>query len=98
MGKDLVSSNKMQYLANLMTSTGAQVTFMSEIRTSRYIASHLNSRFNSANSFVVPANGLSGGLWLLWTDEVQVTVKFSNCYVILAVVVHLATNLEFVLA
>ena len=52
---------------------------------------------SSTDSFIFPANGLLGGLWLVWTDEVQVTIKYSNCYVILVVDVHIATNLEFLL-
>jgi hypothetical protein len=97
-GRNLFSSTKMEYLARLMISTGAQVTFVSETRTSRYKASQLNTRFNTAGSVVVPSNGLSGGLWMLWSDEVQVSVKFSNHYVILAVIVHLPTSVEFALA
>jgi hypothetical protein len=97
-GRDLNSSTKMEYLARLMASTGAQVTFISETKTSRYKASQLNSRFSAAGSVVVPSNGSSGGLWMLWSDEVQVSVKFSNHYVILAVVVHIPTNIEFALA
>ena len=98
MGKDLSSSTKMEYLAKLMNSTCAQVTFVSEIRTSRYSSSHLNSRFNNNDSFVVPSVGRSGGLWILWSDEVCVSVKFSNHYMILALVVNKITNVEFVLA
>jgi hypothetical protein len=98
MGKDLGSSTKMEYLSRLMTSTGAQVTFVSEIRTSRYKPFQLNTRFNAADSVVVPSNGLSGGLWMLWSDEVHVSVKFSNHYVILAIVVHIASSMEFALA
>ena len=98
MGKDLSSSSKMEYLAKLMNSTCAQVTFVSEIRTSRYSSSHLNSQFNNNDSFVVPSVGRSGGLWILWSDEVCVSVKFSNHYMILALVVNKITNVEFVLA
>jgi hypothetical protein len=97
-GKDLDNSNKMEYLARLMHSTGAQVTFVSETRSSRYKSSHLNSRFNTANSFVIQSTGLSGGLWLIWSDEVNVSIKFSNHYMILAVVGHIATNVDFALA
>jgi hypothetical protein len=98
MGKDLDSSTKMEYLARLMNSTSAQITFISEIRTSRYNSSHLNSRFNTAGSFVVPSNGRSGGLWLLWSDEVHVSVKFCNHYMILALVLNRTTNVDFALA
>jgi hypothetical protein len=97
-GKDLDSSAKMDYLARFMSSTSAHITFVSEIRTSRYKSSHLNSRFNTAGSFVVPSNGRSGGLWLLWTEEVCVSVKFYNQYMILAIVVNRTTNVNFALA
>jgi hypothetical protein len=79
-------------------STGAHITFVSEIRTSRYNSSHLYSCFNTAGSYVVPSNGRPGGLWLLWSDEVCVSVKFSNHYMILALVVDRTTNVEFPLA
>lgn len=98
MGKDLDNSTKMEYLSRLMKSTGAQVTFVSEIQTSRYKASHLNVRFNAADSVVVPSIGRSGGLWMIWSDEVHVSIKLSNHYVILAVVTHVPINLEFALA
>jgi hypothetical protein len=96
-GRGLGSSKTMDYLANLMSSTRAQVIFVSETRTSRYSTSHLNNHFNIADSFVVPSRGLSGGLWLLWTDEVQVDVKFADHHVILALVVHIATSVKFAL-
>jgi hypothetical protein len=88
----------MDYLARLMNSTRAQVTFVSETRSSKITPVQLNVRFNIANSFVVPSVGLSGGLWLLWSDEVQVSINFSNRYLILAVVVHIATSAQFLLA
>ena len=66
----------MEYLAKLMSSSGAHVTFVSETRTSSHIASQLNSHFNSDGNFVVPSIGLSGGLWLLWNDDVKVCIKF----------------------
>jgi len=40
---------------------------------------------------------LSGGLWLLWNDEVQVSIRFSSQHVILTVVVHIASNVDFAL-
>jgi hypothetical protein len=97
-GRSLRSSRKMEYRARLMHSTGAQVTFVSETRSSKCTAEQLNARFNSSASFIVPSEGFSGGLWLLWTDEVRLSVKFSSRYLILALVHHIATNVEFVLA
>jgi hypothetical protein len=97
-GRDLDKSRKMDYLANLMSSTRAQVCFISETRSSRYSSSQLNNRFSITDSFVVPSKGRSGGLWLIWSDEVCVSVKFFNHYMILALVVDKATNVDFVLA
>jgi hypothetical protein len=97
-GRNLNSSKKMEFLAKLMYSTGAQVIFISETRSSKCTTMQLNNRFNIADSFVVPSNGLSDGLWLLWTDEVHVDVKFSNHHIILATVVNIANRMEFVLA
>lgn len=96
-GRNLDRSTKMSYLANLMYSTKAQVTFVSEIRTSKYNFVQLNNHFNVADSFVVPSVGRSGGLWLLWNDEVQVSAKFSSFHLILASVVHVASTVDFVL-
>jgi hypothetical protein len=97
-GRNLNSSKKMEFLAKLMYSTGAQVIFISETRSSKCTTMQLNNRFNIADSFVVPSNGLSGGLWLLWTDKVHVDVKFSNHHIILATVVNIANRMEFALA
>ena len=94
----LSNSPKMEYLARLLNSTSAQVTFISETHSSKVTSVQLNSRFSTGDSFVVPSNGRSGGLWLLWSTDVHVVVKFFNQHLILAIVVNLATNLEFVLA
>ena len=96
-GRGLSSSKKMDYLAYLMSSTRAQVIFISETRTSRYSSNQLNNHFNIEDSIVVPSRGLSGGLWLLWTNEVQVDVNFVDHHVILASVFHIATSVKFML-
>lgn len=61
-GRSLANSRKMEYLARLMYSTGAQVTFVSETRSSKCTASQLNARFTTTASFVVSSEGLSGSL------------------------------------
>jgi hypothetical protein len=45
-----------------------------------------------ADSFVVPSRGRLGGLWLMWNDDMQVTVHNSNFYIILATAVHITSN------
>lgn len=96
-GRNLNRSSKMGYLDRLLYSTKAQVIFISEIRTSKYNSTQLNNRFNIAGSFVVPSAGFSGGLWLLWNDEVQVTINFSSHHLILASVLNIASNVHFAL-
>lgn len=40
-----------------------------------------------SDSFVVPTIGLSGGLWVMWSDEVDVSiVSYSHHYVLAFVV------------
>ena len=54
-----------------MSSTHSQVTFISETRNSRITANDLTDHFHVSDSFVVPTIGLSGGLWLMWNDDVE---------------------------
>jgi hypothetical protein len=42
------------------------------------------NRFNSSNAFVVPAQGQSGGLWLIWNDDVDLAVVDSCHHYVLA--------------
>jgi hypothetical protein len=54
MGKNL-GSEKMLHLARMINSTKPQVTFVSEIKSSKIKSTHLNTRFNMSDSFVVPS-------------------------------------------
>jgi hypothetical protein len=64
-------SSIIQHLARLIKSTHTQVTFVLETRNSKITATQLVNFFPIKDSFVVPAAGLSGGLWVLWTDDVD---------------------------
>ena len=47
------------------------------------------------DSIVVPSRGSSGGLWLMWNDELQVHVNTAYLYVILVNLVNIATSRDF---
>lgn len=94
MGRSL-GSQKMNHLARMLSATKPQVTFVSEIKTSKIKSDDLNARFNMSNSFVVPSHRRSGGLWLMWSDDIQVTVHTSSFYTILATAVNSTSNLKF---
>jgi len=57
-----LDSAKMRHLARLISSTDAQVIFISETRNSRFNKKDLMNRFNLENADIVSAEGLSGGL------------------------------------
>jgi hypothetical protein len=94
MGKSL-SSEKMMHLARMIHSAKPQVIFISEIKSSKVKSSDLNARFNMNNSFVVPSRRRSGGLWLMWSDDLQLDVHTSSFHVILATAMHTTSNVRF---
>jgi endonuclease/exonuclease/phosphatase family metal-dependent hydrolase len=48
-----------------------------------------------SDSIVVPSRRRLEGLWLMWSDEVQVSVHSFNFHVILATVVNSSSNQQF---
>ena len=71
-------SSTMVHLSCLLQSTKAQVCFISETRNSSISKTSILNRFNLNDAFIVPSQGQSGGLWLLWNDEVDITVVESS--------------------
>lgn len=61
MGKSL-DSTKMCHLARMISSTKAQVIFVSEIKFSKIKPADLVARFSMSDSIVVPSKRRSGGL------------------------------------
>lgn len=90
-----LSSNKMQYLAKLMSSTKATITFVSETLSSKINSHDLVNRFPICDSFVVPAEGHAGGLWIMWADDIKLEITHSNQHVVLASVVNTTTSFSF---
>ena len=94
MGKNL-GSPKMNHLARMVCATKPQVTFVSEIKSSKVNSSNLISRFNMSDALVVPSRCRSGGLWLMWSDDLKLNVHSSSFHVILATATLVSSNQHF---
>ncbi|KAJ1262464.1 hypothetical protein BS78_09G109700 [Paspalum vaginatum] len=88
-------SPKMLHLTRLISSTSAQVIFISETRKSKTKRSTLINTFTLSDAFIVPADGLSGGLWLLWKDAYDLEVKQASPNYILATGMYKPLSLPF---
>lgn len=64
-------SNKMQYLANWMSLTNANVTFILETLSSKINSRDFGNRFPSFDICVVPAEGWVGGLWVMLVENIK---------------------------
>jgi hypothetical protein len=94
MGKDL-GSPKMCHLARMISSVKPQVTFVSEIKSFKVKPSDLVTRFSMCNGIVVSSRRRLGGLWLMWNDDLQVSIHSANFHVILATCLNSINNLKF---
>jgi hypothetical protein len=86
MGGSLRSST-MTHLSRLPALTRAQVTFILETRNSTLSRVSILNHFNLSDAFV-PSQGRSGGLWLMWSDDVAVTIVDSTHHYIFAICVN----------
>jgi hypothetical protein len=83
----------MTHLGRLLSSTKAQVCFIFETRNSSISRTSIINRFNCIDAFIVPAIGQSGGLWLIWNQDVSITVvDHSHHYIFALCNNHLDNN------
>jgi len=85
----------MTHLARLITTTKSQVCFISETRNSTISRISLINKFNAADAFVVPAIGQSGGLWLIWKQDVSVNIVHQSQHFIFVVCYNKLDNHQF---
>jgi len=90
-----LGSSTMNHLGRLLMSTRAQVCFLSETRNSSINKTAIKNRFNYYVAFVVPAQGQSGGLWLLWNDDVDLNVVDHSHHFIFALCNNKITSSQY---
>jgi len=64
----------MAHLTRLLTSTKAQVCFISETRNSSISHTSFITQFNVVDATVIPAQGQSRGLWLIGKQDVNTNI------------------------
>jgi hypothetical protein len=85
----------MTHLVRLLTSTRSQVCFISETRNSTISGTSLINRFNVVDAIIVPAQGQSGSLWLIWKQDVSLTIVAQSSYYIFALCTNNLDNKQF---
>jgi Reverse transcriptase (RNA-dependent DNA polymerase)/zinc-binding in reverse transcriptase/Endonuclease/Exonuclease/phosphatase family len=67
-----------QFLRSLLNATRADIVFVSETKSSRRKSVAFLQTLPLQNFDLVPSNGLSGGLWLIWGSHIQIRVFEKN--------------------
>jgi hypothetical protein len=82
-GEYLRSSTRL-HLARLLNSIKPHVCFLSKTITTCITKNAIKNHFNYKDAFVVPSQGQSGGLWLIWNDGIDLTIVDHNHHFIFA--------------
>ena len=85
----------MVQLSRLLASTRAQVCFISETHNSAISKISIKNHFKHNDAFVVPSQGQSGGLWLMWTDEVEVSIFDHSHHYIFALCINKSSQVQY---
>jgi hypothetical protein len=64
----------MTHLSHLLVSKRPHVFFILETQNSNITKTAIKNHFNLSDAFVFPSQGQSGGFWLMWNDEINVTI------------------------
>lgn len=66
-----------------LRTTGADLAFISETKCSKHKALRRIARLPLPNSEIVPSQGRGGGLWLLWSNSISVSIlETSTNYIV----------------
>jgi hypothetical protein len=85
----------MLHLDRLLRSTKLQICFISKTRNSKFSRTALINRFNIKDAYIVLPQGLSGGLWLMWDQDIALSAEFSSSNLILASCTYVNTTVKF---
>lgn len=75
-------------LNRYLLGTRADLVFISETKCDTKRAKVRIANLPLRNSEVVPSNGRSGGLWVLWSDNVQIVILERSFYFLFVKVEH----------
>ena len=78
----------MLHLARLIVSTNAQIIYVLKTRNTRFSTTILINKLHVDDVHIVPAQGQSGGLWLLSKNGVELEVLDSSHHIFFALCVH----------
>ena len=87
----------MATLNRYLRCTRVQIAFISETRCGLRKAEERIDSLPLCNSLVVPSEGRSGGLWMVWGDEVDISLVTMNRSVIAVKVREKFKNNEWLL-
>lgn len=77
-------SSTIPTLRRYLQSTGAHLAFISETKCSKEKSVHRISKLPLSNFEIVSSRGRGGGLWLLWSDSISVSILETSRYFIAA--------------
>lgn len=77
-------------LKSLLRGTSLSTPFLSETKMSENIS--IFAQFGFQNYYIIPSVGRSGGLWLLWKEEIQIEIISKSSNYIHVVVNHVGST------
>ncbi|KAF9595596.1 hypothetical protein IFM89_001345 [Coptis chinensis] len=77
-------NSTIQELKNVITVERPSLVFVCETKSGWKKSGRLIRKLGFSDACIVPSQGLSGGLWLLWSDLCTVTILYKSSWIIQA--------------
>lgn len=75
-------------LKSFVRGTNPSILFLSETKMSETMSSQRVKQFGFHNACIVSSVGISGGLWLLWKDDVELEIISQSRNLIHIQIIH----------